>query len=86
MTRDDNNPTRRDFVATTAAGAALAATPLALARSAHAQGKDVVRCGVVGCGPAPPVLALREQLPPASDVAPSLPALITALDAVEARR
>lgn len=42
--------TRRRFVQTSAAGAMLAATPLALGRSAHINGKDVVRCGVVGCG------------------------------------
>ena len=42
--------TRRHFVQASAAGAMLAATPLALARSAHAQGKEIVRCGVVGCG------------------------------------
>jgi len=45
-----NDVTRRRFVQTSAAGAMLAASPLALGRSAHAQGQEVVRCGVVGCG------------------------------------
>ena len=50
MPRNDERLTRRDFVATTAAGAALAATPMALARTAHAGGSDTMGCGVVGCG------------------------------------
>tara|TARA_Y100000589_G_scaffold209624_2_gene197718 strand:+ start:33119 stop:34411 length:1293 start_codon:yes stop_codon:yes gene_type:complete len=50
MPRNDKRLTRRDFVATTAAGAALAATPMALARGTRAGGDDAMRCGVVGCG------------------------------------
>ena len=50
MPRNDERLTRRDFVATTAAGAALAATPMALARTAHAGGSDTMGCGVIGCG------------------------------------
>jgi hypothetical protein len=42
------NSTRRDFLKTAAAGAALA--NLGIARMAHAAGSDLVRIGFVGCG------------------------------------
>jgi predicted dehydrogenase len=40
---------RRDFLKTTSAGAALAGG-LSLARSAHAQGKEEIKIGMIGCG------------------------------------
>ncbi len=43
-------PSRRDFLKASAAGAASLATGLSLARSAHAQGSDVLKVGLVGCG------------------------------------
>ncbi len=42
--------TRRQFLHSTVAATATAATGLSLARSAHAAGSDIIRIGVVGCG------------------------------------
>ncbi len=47
-----NKPSRRDFLkgsSATVAGAALAGS-LSIARSAHAQGSDVIKLGLIGCG------------------------------------
>jgi len=47
-----NNPSRREFLkgsGATVAGAALAGS-LSVARSAHAQGSDVIKLGLIGCG------------------------------------
>ena len=41
--------TRREFLKTSAAGAAALAG-LSLARSAHAAGKEEVKIGMIGCG------------------------------------
>jgi len=48
----DRRPTtRRDFLRTSSALAATAAlAPLALERSAHAAGSDLIRIGLIGCG------------------------------------
>ena len=45
-------PSRRDFLKTSMAAAAGAATfgGLSLVRSAHAAGSDVIRIGLIGCG------------------------------------
>ena len=40
---------RRDFLKTAAVGAAAVST-LSIARSAHAEGSDILRVGLVGCG------------------------------------
>ena len=42
--------TRRQFIHSTVAASAVAATGLSLARSAHAAGDDTIKIGVVGCG------------------------------------
>jgi hypothetical protein len=43
--------TRRGFLKTTAALAGTAALgPLALERSVHAAGSDIIRVGLIGCG------------------------------------
>jgi predicted dehydrogenase len=46
------HPSRRDFLkhSTLSAGAAMAGT-LAVARGAHAAGSDVLKVGLIGCGP-----------------------------------
>ena len=50
-TNNQSDPSRRDFLktSTAAVGAAMTAG-LALARSAHAAGSDILRVGLVGCG------------------------------------
>jgi predicted dehydrogenase len=48
MTPDDFS--RRDFVKTSAVAATGAWTTSLVARSAHAQGSDIIRYGVIGCG------------------------------------
>ncbi len=46
-----NRPSRRSFLKTSAAAVSAAAIgELALARSAHAAGSDVIKIGMVGCG------------------------------------
>ena len=54
-------PSRRDFLKTSMAAAAGAATlgGLALARSAHAAGSDVLRIGMIGCGDRGPGAAVN---------------------------
>ena len=50
-TRSDGSVTRRTFLRTSAAAAsAVGATGLALSRSAHAAGSDIIKIGMVGCG------------------------------------
>ena len=55
------HPNRRDFLKTSMAGAAAAATigGLSLARSAHAAGSEVIRVGLVGCGGRGPGAAIN---------------------------
>jgi myo-inositol 2-dehydrogenase / D-chiro-inositol 1-dehydrogenase len=54
------NKTRRDFLRTTSAAvSAVAAGGLAIGRSAHAAGSDVIRVGLVGCGSRGPGAALN---------------------------
>jgi predicted dehydrogenase len=46
------NPSRRDFLKASAAGAGAAlAGALAVRRGAHAAGSDILRVGLIGCGP-----------------------------------
>ena len=47
-TKTNKKPSRRDFLKTTAGAATVGG--LALARSAHAAGKQEIRIGMVGCG------------------------------------
>src|SRR5688572_872047 len=48
MQQDTSNTTRRDFLKTTAvAGGVLAAGSV---MNAHAQGNEVIRVGLIGCG------------------------------------
>src|SRR5512137_398916 len=46
---ETGSKTRRDFLKTSAAGAAGLAG-LSLARSAHAAGKEEIKIGMIGCG------------------------------------
>ncbi len=57
----DSVPSRRDFLKTSMAAAAGAATlgGLSLARSAHAAGSDVLRIGLIGCGDRGPGAAVN---------------------------
>ena len=51
LTPDQRPTTRRDFLKTSAAFAStVALTPLAIERSAHAAGSDIIRIGLIGCG------------------------------------
>lgn len=43
--------TRRDFLKATAAAATAASSAAFIARNAHAAGSDVLRVGMIGCGP-----------------------------------
>ncbi|MBL8818276.1 MAG: Gfo/Idh/MocA family oxidoreductase [Planctomyces sp.] len=45
-----SNPTRRSFIAATAAGAAAMAAPSMLNAGLHAGGSDLLKVGLVGCG------------------------------------
>ena len=45
-----NDSTRRSFLKKTTAAAAGAALTSTIARTAHAQGSDTIRFGVIGCG------------------------------------
>ena len=47
---NDQQQTRRTFIKHSTAAAAVAATQLDIARSAHAAGSDMLRLGVIGCG------------------------------------
>lgn len=51
MTPDTpNKSTRRDFLATTAAGVAAASSLMSLNAHVHAGGDEVIRVGLIGCG------------------------------------
>lgn len=49
QTTNENKSTRRKFIATTATAATLAAS-VPFGRVAHAQGSDIIKIGLVGCG------------------------------------
>lgn len=46
----DNHPSRRNFIKTGTAAAAGAAFTSTIARTAHAQGSDQIKFGLIGCG------------------------------------
>ncbi len=49
-TKTDRTPSRREFLKTTAAAATATLGGLSIARSAHAQGKQEIKIGMIGCG------------------------------------
>ncbi len=48
--RTGNQPTRRGFLTSAAAGSAALAVNLALTRNVHAAGSDTIKVGIIGCG------------------------------------
>src|SRR5262245_2747988 len=48
--RKAEGTTRRDFIKTAAAGAAVAAANLSLLGNVHAAGSDTIKVGIIGCG------------------------------------
>jgi predicted dehydrogenase len=50
MSHANGSPTRRTFLQTSAAAGAAALTTLAAAPAVHAEGSDLIKVGVIGCG------------------------------------